>query len=434
MDKKKKKKSKKKNILRLLLIIIVLVYFTIRSIPILIASKAKTTPIENGTIVESVDCKGIVLRDEIVYRAESQGDISFKVKSGTKVGKGIKIAEIKNETFNNYKKELEEVDRKIEEHKKRLSSQNDILKEDIKKNQDEIDYIMVSLQNNISEQNYEEVKRLKDRLLIVTNKKDAISSEKKLVADQIDTMMKKRNEIVQKMKNSSLTYYSQTAGIVSTTIDGLESKFSSKEVDKYTISDYKLLKEKKITVKDKNAVKVGNPIFKILEEQEWFIMFKVDNDRIDEIKEGDSISINLVKRNEKLKGTVVKLDKSKKETLLIVKFKDYLHKFHNERYIDLQLIKESYEGLKIHNSSIVEKEGVQGVFIKDVSGIVKFVPIKILGKDDEYSIIEEGLNSQIEIMNNGKKELVTTLKLFDEVFLDGSKVKDGQIVDYNGGD
>lgn len=85
----------------------------------------------------------------------------------------------------------------------------------------------------------------------------------------------------------------------------------------------------------------------------------------------------------------------------------------------------------IPNKSIVEKDGIKGVYIKDISGIVKFRPIKILTSDEEHTIVSEGNGSSktIELEVNGKPQQFKTVQLFDEVFVNGSKLKEGLIID-----
>lgn len=424
MGKKRKINYKR---LRLTLIVVVFAYFFLRSIPMFIVSKAKTVPAEEGTIVESVECEGIVLRNETVYKTESQGKLKLYEKDGSKVGKGIAIAEVQNETLNNYNEQLDKIDNEIEDLKKRLVSQNEVLKEDINKSQEKIDSIMAELQNSIASQDYDEVKILKDRLLVATNKKDAITNEKKLVADQIDNALNKKNDIIQKIKKARLVHYSQTAGIVSYNIDGLEEKLSAKKADKYSVKDFKVLNQKKETKKQSEDVKIGQSIFKIIENQTWFIMVKTNDKSLKSFKEKEAISVKL--KENILEGTIFKIDKTNKDTLVIIKLNEYLYNHLNDRYLDVELITNTYNGLIIPKTSIVEKDGIKGVYVKSISGVIEFRPIKILGQDDKNVIIEEGEDGFIKMSDNDD-ELTKTVRLLDEVFEDGKKGKDGQIIYY----
>lgn len=421
MVKKKKKKRFNRKFLTRLLIISVLVYFFIMSIPIIRTSNARTIPIEKDDVVDIVTSKGIILRNEVVYNSETKGNVLFSIDEGEKLSRNTKIAEINNSTYESYKNELSEIDREIEEYNRRISSQQETLKKDINKNQNEIDHIIKEVQKNVAEQNYEEVQRLKDRLLIISDKKDAITNEKTLIMDQMSVAMKKKSEIVNKMKQANLTYYAQTSGILSKTIDGFENEYSTRNLNDYKIGDLKALEDKGTTIADKSEITIGKPIFKIIEDQEWYIMTKIQDDNLQGLKKGNIVPLTIDKSKIEVEGEIVKLEKSKKDTFLIIKVNKHIHDFYKERYVDLKIVKNTYSGLKVTTNAIVEKDEQKGVFIRDISGVVKFRPVKILKEMEDLTIVESTDDEK-------------PLKLLDEVFVDGRKIKEGQIVNSKGGD
>ncbi len=427
---KKKKKNKpiflRKKFLTRLLIMSVLIYFFIMSIPIIRTSNARTIPIEKDDVVDIVTSKGIILRDETIYKSEAKGQILFSAEEGERLSKGTKIAEITNATYESYKSELAEVDREIEEYNRRISSQKETLKKDITKNQGEIDFIIKEVQKNVASQNYEEVKRLKDRLLIISDKKDAITNEKTLIMDQLGIAMKKKSEIVNKMKQASLIYYNGNAGIMTRTIDGFEEEYSSASVAEYKISDLKTLEAKDKIIKDNDEMNVGDPIFKIIEGQRWFVMANIQGDELSELKKGQAMSIMVNDNKQKIEGKILKLEKSKKGTFLIVELDKHLHDFYKEKEIDLKVVKDTYSGFKVPRNAVIEKDDVKGVFIRAISGEVKFRSINVLKEMEDLIIIEAA-------EPNEDQEDKEPLKLLDEVFIDGRKIKEGQLVNSKGG-
>lgn len=421
---KVKKRVKRKlniNRLRKSLVIAVLIYFILMSIPAIVASNTKTIPVEKGTIVNSIEAHGMILKDEHVYRAKSKGNVLFYLEEGSKVGKGIRVAEISNETYKDYKAEIEGIDKEITSNKERIASQQEVLKKDIAKNQEEIDEIVKQVQENVAKQNYEEVKRLKDKLLIVSNKKDAINNENTYISDQNEVLMKKKSEVTNKMKQSSLAYYTEMSGFVSHKLDGLEEKYSSRNIGKYTIKDLDEIKTKDEFVKNEQLVKIEEPIFKIISDQRWYIMTKVEDKDLGEIEQGSKVSLEVNKHKGEIEGTVFKLDKSKKGSFIIVELDKYIHEFYDKRYIDIKLIKEIKTGMQVPKKAIVDKEGQKGVYIKEISGVVKFLPVNVLSETENISIVESADEDK-------------PLQIYDEVFAEGKNMKEGQIVNYRGGD
>lgn len=314
--KKKVKRKNRRKRFRVLLIVIVLTYFLAMGLPILRSSTAKTIAVSNGKIIDSTKSKGIISRDEIVYKSQSQDKVVFSVKEGERVSKNTKVAKSKNQ--------------------------------------------------------------------------------------------------------SNISYDAKQSGIMSTAIDGFEGKFSSKNINKFTTADFKDLEVEKTAVNEKQELESGQPIFKIIEDQSWYIITKIENEKLEELKKGDVVSININKDEDKKEATIVNIDRSKEDVFVILEVDKYLHDFYKERYVDLRIIKGVYSGLKVPQDSIIEKDGTKGVFIKDISGIVKFRPVNIV-KKTQYTTLVESVEGQ------------TSLKLFDEVFTDGNKVKEGQLVNSKGG-
>ena len=421
VKKKKKSKRNRRKFFTRLLIIAVFVYFIIMTIPVVRTTSARTIPVEKDDIEDIANSKGIILKNEHVYKAEAKGEISFSAKEGEKLKKNAKISEIRNEAYRDYENQLAEKDSEIEDYNQRISSQQEVLQGDLQKNQGEIDHIIKEVQRNVAEHNYEEVKRLKDRLLIISDKKDAISNEKTLIMEQLGTAMKQKSEIVSKMKQSNLIYYAGSAGIMSRNLDGYEEEYSAKKVDEYKLNDFKELENNKKIIKDDQEVDIGTPIFKVIESQQWFIMTDIDKGQVGNLKKGNEVSIMIDDSKLKVPGVVTKLDKSSKGNFAIIKLDRHLHDYYKKRYVNLKTIKSTYSGFKVPKKAVVDKDGKKGVFIKDISGVVKFREVKKLKELKDIILVEP-----VEV--EGKDPL----RLFDEVFIDGRKIKEGQLVNSKG--
>ncbi|KNF08719.1 hypothetical protein CLPU_5c00260 [Gottschalkia purinilytica] len=338
------------------------------------------------------------------------------------------MAEVQNEHLDKYKKEISDLDKQIQEFKEMNSASQNTFKGDIQKNQKEMDKIISEIQSNIASKDYEKASNLKEDLISKSDKQDKILGEKNPVYQKIYDLMEKKNEVTSKMKKANIQYYSESPGIVSTKIDGLEEKFSAQRISNYKLEDFDIVNKENKQQNENGQVKVGTPLFKIIDTYNWYIMSKTSIEHEKELKEGNVVLVKLNKDNIELKGKIEKVKKQGNEMIVIIKFKDYLHKLYNDRYMNLKLIKNKYEGLKVPKEAIVEEDGIKGVYIKDISGIVRFRAVNILYQNDKYAMIKEEDRKNIEVTINGKKELRRSLQSFDEVFINGSKVKEGQII------
>jgi putative membrane fusion protein len=198
------------------------------------------------------------------------------------------------------------------------------------------------------------------------------------------------------------------------------------EIDSFNSGDYNIINlEEKLISKEK--IEINDPIIKIINNFNYYIMIDVQNIIIENDK---YINVRLKKIDEIVQCNIVKKQVYNNNTFLIIEVDKYFHEFFNERYIDIELILDKYEGIEIENSSIIEKEGKKGVYVIGASKIVRFYPIKVLGNNQEKSIIEEGttytVNSRGQIELNGQSYF--TVKLYDKIISDPNEVSEGQIL------
>ena len=117
MSHEERKRIRRKR-LRITLIIIVVSYIIFRVIPVFTTGSYKTITANIGVIEDSVSTKGIIIKDELVYKSETQGTISLLKQEGEKVAKGVQVARINRAEGSTYSGELDEINRQIEISKK----------------------------------------------------------------------------------------------------------------------------------------------------------------------------------------------------------------------------------------------------------------------------------------------------------------------------
>ncbi len=398
-------------------------------IPVFSIGSHKTITAKLGTIEELVSSKAIIIKDELVYKSEIQGTVSLLKQEGEKVGRGIQVAKINRTEGSSYSDELEEIDKQIEILKK-ASDNKEIFSEDKDKINENINTIIDELQNSILSGNYSDALIYSDTLLMSIDNQQLVTGQKNLMSQSLDNLIERKNEIIKNMENSNSISYAPKAGIISYELDGLEDIYSAKRIDEYEPSDFRIIDVNKVDLTEKKKVKYGEPVYKVIDNFTWYIMTEVNVEDMDKLEEGKIIYIKINNDERKTISRIVKLVKEKDKYFMILKLTEYFHEYYRERYLDIHIVKSTYEGLIIPNESIADKDGIKGVYIKDISGIVKFRPIKILTSDNEHTIVSEGVgnNSVIELDVNGEIQKFNTIQMFDEVFINGSRVKEGLII------
>lgn len=213
---------------------------------------------------------------------------------------------------------------------------------------------------------------------------------------------------------------SQNAGFVSYSVDGAEKALSYDGIAKMKKDKLTELCSGKLTDTATKASAKGEPVFKITDNGDWWLVFYVKNNDADRYVEGYNVSITI--DDETVSAYVDQVKKGKTETRVVlccgVKMKNYL----TMRNADVKVTTASAEGLIIQNKSIVTKNKRKGVLVKTKLGNNKFVPIGVKADDGKKSAVCE------DIFMDEKGNYVETIDVYDEIVTSPSKsdVKDSE--------
>lgn len=426
--KERELKRKKKKRFQIALISFIFLYLFIRSVPSVFGSAFKTILPESINIEDKVIAEGIIIKKENLYKADAEGKVELIINEGERVAAGSRVANLilLNDT-STLNQELEELDKKIEVLSQ-TEKDSEIIKDDEEKVEENIEETIYELQNSIIQGDYKNTEILKGKISIYSTKQKDITGENTLISQSLDSLKVKQNEIKEQISNNTISYFPGQAGIVSFKIDNFEEIYSFNHKDNFTYSDFKLVSNKEESVENNKNVKVGDPIFKIIDNFKWYMMIKVDDSKtIDGYKEGDSIVLTSKDIEGELKGIIKSIGKEKGKALIQCEFNTDFYDYYDKRFIDVNIIKYKYDGFKIPTKSIVDKDGQKGVYIKDISGIIKFKPVEILKEEDKITYIKSGdKNNEINIKGSDKP--LKTVAIFDEILRNTINVKEGMII------
>lgn len=418
MSKTTTKKAKGNQVI-IFSIFIIIGFIMMGSFPIIAGLSRKTILPEKGTLYDLKEAEGIFIRKEEVYFSEGSGQLNLFVAEGDKVPVGEEIAGVSLLKDNSrLKQELAEV----EAHIQQLSTGKAALPVEDDGDTEEISSSIVDeLQNNINSGNYSGIRKNTEEL-----KGNNIVGDETLIEVSIESLKQKKESLLNQINNSNLKYYSKTSGMVSFEIDGYENIYLPKEFENYTYDNLSV--EKDIIVKgDKSSDEVtpGTPILKIIDNFQWHIALKIDDkESIENYEPGRNITFR-IGDNPEIAGRIVNINITEDKAVIIISLNNYLHEYYGLRFSPVTIVKSSRDGLVIPKEVIIEKDGINGVYIKEINGIVKFRPILIIGEEGNSIYIDKG-NDKGYIKIN--EEDVRTVTLYDEIFKDPSSVTEGKIL------
>jgi len=408
----KRKMNVKKKILLILAIIAILSY-VIYIVYNLIIKPTDTFVIENGKISSEETVQGYIIRDETVLKGENYKNGLVQIKAeGEKVAKGEAIFRYYTNGEEKIRKQIEELDVKIQEAWEK--EDNSIFTGDVKIIEQQIESKLTDIYHLNDLQKIKEYKKDLNSYLV---RKAKIAGEKSPSGSYLKALIRQRSEYENQL-NSGTEYLTSTrSGVVSYRVDGLE--------DILTPANFGSLSKnmlENLHLKTGQIISTSEESGKIIDNFCCYIACVLKDENLQEkgTNVGDSINIRLSNRKE-VKATIEYISKeNNEEDLVVFKLENYTEELINYRKISFDIIWWDVSGWKVPNNAIkYEKEDLAYVVCKR-AGYTDKVYVQILKQGDKYSIIKN-YDSGDELLEKGvSNDVVKNRKkvaLYDEIQL-----------------
>ena len=201
-------------------------------------------------------------------------------------------------------------------------------------------------------------------------------------------------------------YDAPISGIVSYYIDGYEDYFTFENMNKIKRKTVEGLSYKSADLKRESVIK-GEPVYKISADDKWYILCGVDEETAESYYEGRDVIIEL--QDGSVEAQVHKVTKEDNDYRVLFYLDVYYESFAKSRAEDINIVISDNAGLLIKNKCIIEKNGQQGVYVKDKNGDYSFTPISVIASDDKESVIRD------TTFINDEGQQVYTVDVYDEV-------------------
>lgn len=201
-------------------------------------------------------------------------------------------------------------------------------------------------------------------------------------------------------------------GYIVYSTDGYEEK----TVEQLTAQDFEQANYEKKRISNNDLIEANSTVAKLITEEEWSLVIQVDEERAKALEEAEYVKIKFLKTQESSWAKVI-IHRNGDEILAELVFNNSCINFCTERFVEIELVINDEEGLKIPNSAIVEKE----FFI---------IPAEYMSKGGEngnYGVIKESFN---EDGNVEYKFVETTVYNSDEneFYVDNENLSVGEYI------
>ena len=201
-------------------------------------------------------------------------------------------------------------------------------------------------------------------------------------------------------------YNSPISGVFSLTVDGYEDYFTPDKMDKIKRETVESLSYKSANL-ERSSVIEGEPIYKVSNDDNWYVLCWVDKETAESYSDGRAVSLELPEGT--VDASVHSVREDGDDYRVIFYLNVYYEAFCESRAVDMSIVTSDNEGLLVDNKCIVEKNGQQGVYVVDKNGDYVFTRISVISTDGEQSVIEDATFVDEE----GNQ--VYTVDVYDEV-------------------
>lgn len=351
-----------------IILVFFFIYIVFHAVSFFTGTHIPVTEVKQGEIVENDNLTAVAIRKEQLVKTDASGQAVYIIPQGSMASKNASVLGI--DGTGEFVAALEKQDTDSNE-----------LSDDQKARVSEL---LSNFNEGYSSDDFSTVYQLKQTgsdLLNIAN------------GDRIRSTLKE----VQKDGSSQIDFTSikaPTEGLVCLSYDNLND-ITTSDVNEDTF-DTSRLETKELSSGD--SVSSGDVVFRLVTDDNWELVSELSNDMASRLKDKSVVEIRFEKDQTTAWANVSILDKDGKK-FLILSLDDSMDRFADSRFLDIELMLDQINGLKVPDSSLLQRILYQipleyvtrggdstrpGVYLKTSDGN-KFRKFRIYQKDDDGS-------------------------------------------------
>lgn len=305
----------------IVVLVVGFVYLAIFGILALTSTKTKYYEVSPGSNAEnnSKIYSGLAIRKEKIATAPSTGYIEFFVRDGLRVSKGTTLYSIDSSG-------------KLTDYLAKDANNSKLSSENVSS----LTELINDYSSDYDDMSFNDVYEFK-------------SSLKGSVIDLINTKTLKK--IAKKTGTTYSINKSKYSGIVSYQLDGYE-KIKPKQLEE---KDFTKASRKITTRKTGDEMAEGEEIYKVITDDEWSIAIELEDEDIQKYKGAKGVRIKFINENLDTTANIKIITGKDGKKYGIISLSKYAIRFANDRFVNIQIINDVEDGLKIPKSSLVKK-------------------------------------------------------------------------------
>lgn len=304
---------------------VIFIYVVVCVIMYFQTSRIVRYEVKEGSLATDNIYRGVIIRDETVIYNQAAGYIDYCAREGERVARNA-LVYIVDET-GKLSQELEELS----------MGENTLSNRELSEFRSEIIDFVHGFDSNYYSNTYDMKYSLKNTVLKLAN----------------TNMLQSIGELGTSANTVNYSYAPMT-GIVSYWVDGYEN-LQPQDVTA-AVFDAETTTYEKRQMLSNTLMALEDPVYKLSTSENWSLVIPIEAVRGAKLQEEGFVKVRFLKNQYESWGEVKLLSNADGNTYLQLSFTNSMITFVGDRFLDVELILEDEKGLKIPNSSIVQKE------------------------------------------------------------------------------
>ena len=306
---------------------IIFVYVAASLIRAWIKVPITTYKVSSSNINNNISLTGIAIRNETQVTSTKSGYLIYFVREGEKVRKSSPVCTVD---------ETKTIINALENTGEEGTGKSVLSSSDYKAIRNSID----TYKNSYSDVNFSDVYNFKGNI------------ESKVLELSNQVMREEINAGGTALKSTLENINAPESGIIAYYVDGYENY----TVDTISPAAFNKNEYKKTSLKTGDILDSGSTVFKIVSDENWSVICQVTKEQAVNIQSKNYVTFVLNGSPNEFSTSDFKVDERDGQYYLVLNMNKYMIDFIDERFLSGEIKIDEVSGLKIPNSSVVEKE------------------------------------------------------------------------------
>lgn len=408
MKSDKKRKLDNKKIIIYIVVLLVLIYM-IYAVYLLVKQPTNKVTVDKGILYLEETNIGYVIRDEQVVKGDNYKNGMEHIKNeGEKTAKGDSIYRYYSKNEEELKKQISELDEKIQEA---LKGQKGIFSSDVKLLENQLDEKIELLNRTTDISKIEEYKK---QISEIVTKKAKLSGESSAAGSYLKQLYGQRAQLEEQLNSGAEYIKAPVSGIVSYKVDGLEETLIP---NNFSALSKEYLQN--LNLKTGQLIATNDECGKVIDTSKCYIATISNSEETKNAEIDGKVQVRL--SNNKIIDAKISYisQENEEETLVILEINNQIAELANYRKISFDLIWWSSTGLKVPNLAIVEEDGLNYV-VRNRAGYLDKILVEVKRKNEKYSIVSNYDTEELKELGftNSQITAMKKISIYDELIVE----------------